>query len=148
MPPRILALLLASALSWSALARDTVVGDMRIGNAWSRPTAEGMSMGVGYLTLTNVGKTADALLSASTPAAGQVEFHETTMVDGIARMRPREQVEVAAGATVKLEPGGLHLMLVGLKAPLAVGSRVPLTLEFRGAGRVTVEMIIGPPPEL
>lgn len=145
---RVLALLLAGALSWSALARDFRLGDMSIGQAWSRPTAEGMGMGVGYLTLVNRGKTADALVSASTPAAAAVEFHESTVVDGMARMRSRDEIPVAAGATVKLEPGGLHLMLVGLKAPLAAGSRVPLTLEFRHAGRIEVELSVGNPPAL
>lgn len=145
---RVFALLLAGALSWSALARDARLGDLYIGHAWSRPTADGMSMGVGYLTLTNRGQKDDILVSASTPVAEGVEFHESTVVDGMARMRSREEIAVPAGATVKLEPGGLHLMLVGLKAPLAAGSRVPLTLEFRDAGRIEIELTVGNPPGL
>lgn len=97
-------------------------------------------MGVAYLSISNQGKTADTLVAASTPAAGSVEIHQTTLVDAMARMRPLAGIEIAPGATVKVEPGGIHLMLVDLKAPLAVGQSVPLTLEFRAAGRVTVQL--------
>jgi len=148
MPTRVLALLLAAALSWSAVARDRLQGDIAIGHAWSRPTAEGMGMGVGYLVMTNRGPSPDTLVSASTPVAERVEFHESTLVDGMSRMRPRADIPLAAGMTVKLEPGGLHLMLVGLKAPLVSGTQVPLTLEFRKAGRVTIEISVGNPPAL
>ena len=105
-------------------------------------------MGVGYVILTNRGESADALVSASTPAAESVEFHESMLVDGMSRMRPRSEIPLPAGATVKLQPGGLHLMLVGLKTPLVEGARVPLTLEFRKAGRITVEISVGAPPNL
>jgi copper(I)-binding protein len=148
LPVRVLAALLAAALCWSAVARDRPHGDIVVGHAWSRPTAAGMGMGVGYLVMTNQGKTPDVLVSASTPAAENVEFHESTLVDGMHRMRPRAEIPLPAGATVKLEPGGLHLMLVGLKGPLAAGTRVPLTLEFREAGAVTIELSVGTEPPL
>jgi copper(I)-binding protein len=145
---RLFALALVAALSWSAVAGDRIQGDIAIGHGWSRPTVEGMGMGVGYVILTNRGKSPDALVSASTPAAESVEFHESLLVDGMSRMRPRSEIPLPAGATVKLEPGGLHLMLVGLKASLKDGTRVPLTLEFRKAGRVTIELDVGNPPAL
>jgi copper(I)-binding protein len=148
LPVRVLAALFAAALCWSAVARDRAHGDIVVGHAWSRPTAEGMSMGVGYFVMTNHGKSPDELVSASTPAAENVEFHESTLVDGMHRMRPRAGIPLAAGATVKLEPGGLHLMLVGLKVPLAAGTRIPLTLEFRQAGTITIELAIGAAPPL
>jgi copper(I)-binding protein len=140
---RILALMLAFA--GIALARDFQAGDISIQHPWSRPTMEGMSMGVGYLTLINRGKTADTLVAVSSPAADSVEIHETRMVDGMARMRPRADIALAPGSTVKLEPNGIHLMLVGLRAPLTAGSTLPLTLEFRGAGRVTIEATVENP---
>ena len=77
--------------------------------------------------------------------AARVEIHESLLVDGMSRMRPRDSIPVAPGATVKLEPAGLHLMLVGLKAPLVAGTRVPLTLVFRDAGTITVELSVGAP---
>lgn len=97
-------------------------------------------MGAAYLSITNNGKVAEALLAASSPVAARVEFHQTTIVDGMARMRPLSEVEIAPGATVRIAPGGIHLMLVDLKAPLTPGTTVPLTLEFRVAGRITVEL--------
>jgi len=148
LPTRVFALVLAAALSWSAVARDRLHGDITIRQGWSRPTAGGMSMGVGYLVVINRGQSPDTLVSASTPAAESVEFHESTLVDGMSRMRPRADIPLPAGATVKLEPGGLHLMLVGLKAPLVAGTQVPLTLEFRKAGRVTIDISVGDPPAL
>jgi periplasmic copper chaperone A len=126
----------------SVHARDFRVGDIVIADAWTRPTATGMPMGVAYFTLTNLGRTADALIAASTPLAARAEIHETSIVEGMARMRPLGEIGLAAGQRVAVAPGGIHLMLVGLKAPLAAGTRVPLTLEFRAAGRVTIELTV------
>jgi len=142
---RVIALLIGSALAGIALARDFQAGDITIQHAWSRPTMEGMSMGVGYLTLVNRGKAPDTLVAVSSPAAESVEIHESRMVDGMARMRPLADVTIAPGSTVKLEPNGIHLMLVGLRAPLAAGGTLPLTLEFRGAGRITIEARVETP---
>jgi iron complex outermembrane receptor protein len=136
-------------IAWSALlfaaaaqAHDFNVGKMFIDHPWSRPTAPGMPMGVAYFTLTNHGDAEDALIAATTPVATRVEFHQTTMTDGIARMRPLPQVVVPAGKTVKVEPGGIHLMMVELKQALEAGKQVPLTLEFRVAGKVEVMLTI------
>lgn len=128
-----------------AYAQDFRVGGIVIGNAWSRPTAAGMPMGVAYFTLTNHGQTADALIAASTPLAARVEIHESTIVDGMARMRPLSEIVISPGQRVAVAPSGIHLMLVDLKAPLAAGTRVPLTLEFRAAGRVTIELAVAAP---
>jgi copper(I)-binding protein len=143
---RLCALLIAGAIAWTVFAGEPGKGGLVVSNAWSRPTPAGMGMGVGYFTVTNRGSRTDTLIHASTPAAAGVEFHESLLVDGMARMRPREAIPVPAGGTVQLQPGGLHLMLVGLKAPLAAGSKVPLTLTFRGAGTIQVELAVGAPP--
>jgi iron complex outermembrane receptor protein len=131
---------LLATICWAAAAQahEFNAGKIFIDHPWARPTAPGMPMGVAYFSLTNRGKTDDALIAASTPVAARVEFHQTTMTDGMARMRPLTQIVIAAGKTVKVEPGGIHLMLVQLSQPLAAGSEVPLTLEFREAGRVEV----------
>jgi iron complex outermembrane recepter protein len=97
-------------------------------------------MGVAYLTLQNRGGEDDALIGATTPAASRVEFHQTALADGMARMRPLTQVVIGAAKTVKIEPGGLHLMLVELQQPLEAGSQIPLTLHFRHAGVVEVRL--------
>ena len=138
---RVLPLLLgALALrAFAAQAHEYSIGKIVIGHPWSHPTADGMPMGVAYFTLTNHGDS-DALLSAQTPVAASVEFHQTSIADGMARMRPLTQIDIAAGATVRVKPGGIHLMLVDLKQPLVVGTRVPLTLTFRVAGKVEVQL--------
>ena len=137
-------LLFAVALAAAAAPRHEA-GTLEIGDPWSRPTAPGMSMGVAYLSITNHGKSADALVGASSPLADKVELHETSIVDGMARMRPLSEIVLPAGATVKIEPGGIHLMLVGLKAPLERGKTVPLVLDFRHAGRISVQLDVATP---
>jgi len=137
-------LLFAVALAAAAAPRDAA-GTLEIGHPWSRPTAPGMAMGVAYLSITNHGKSSDALVGASSPVADKVEMHETSIVDGMARMRPLSEIVIPPGATVKIEPGGIHLMLVGLKAPLERGKTAPLVLEFRHAGRITVQLGVETP---
>ena len=132
--------LLLIALALPASAQNFQLGTLLIGHPWSRPTAAGMPMGVAYLSITNKGKDSDALIAASTPAAARVEMHRTAIADGVARMRPVESVTIAPGTTTRIEPGGIHLMLVDLKAPLQAGARIPLDLTFRTAGRVTVQV--------
>ncbi|HEX6638551.1 MAG TPA: TonB-dependent receptor [Steroidobacteraceae bacterium] len=132
------ALFMGAAVS----AHDYTAGKILIAHPWSRPTAPGMPMGVAYLSLENRGTTEDALTGASTPAAARVELHQTTFSEGIARMRPLAQVVLPPGRTVKIEPGGVHMMLVDLKHPLEAGTQVPLVLEFRDAGRIEVMLHI------
>lgn len=138
----IAALLAAGCCVLPAHAHDYTLGPIVIGHPWSRPTAPGMPMGVAYFTLTNNGNQPDALIGARTPRAARVEIHGTRIEDGVARMRPLEEIPLAPGKTVKVEPGGIHLMLVELDDALVSGTRVPLTLEFRVAGQVTVELSV------
>ncbi len=139
---RFVPLLAAGLLAGPAAAHQYELGSLVIGHPWSRPTAAGAPMGVAYLSITNQGTGPDALIGASSPASSGVQFHQTTISEGMARMRPLGEIEIPPGATVKIEPGGFHLMLVALKAPLAAGKSVPLTLQFLRAGSVTVELSI------
>lgn len=113
-------------------------------NAWARATPPGMSMGAAYLTITNRSRSADVLLGASSPLAGGVEIHRTKLEGGVSRMRPAGEIAIAPGATVQIEPGGLHMMLVGLNGPLLEGRSLPLKLKFRNAGSITVQVAIRP----
>ncbi len=133
-------LLAASALAAAAHAHSYSIGNLVIGHPWSRPTASGMPIGVAYLSITNNGPREDTLLAASTPAAARVEFHRTTLEAGMARMRPAGAVVIGPHITVSAEPGGLHLMLVDLKAPLVAGTSVPLVWRFQSAGEITVQL--------
>lgn len=121
---------------------DVRAGALVVSGAWTRPTSAGMPMGVAYFTVRNTAAVADTLVAASTPAAARVEFHQTTFAGGMARMRPLREIDVPANGRVEVAPGGIHLMLVDLRAPLAAGTRVPLALVFRKAGRVEIRLAV------
>ena len=119
---------------------------VKVEGAWARPTVPGQPVGGGYLTLRSVG--ADRLLGGSTPVADRLELHSMVMRGNVMKMRQLDAIALPAGQSVKLEPGAQHLMLVGLKAPLKVGDKLPLTLKFEKAGEVKAEMTVtsGPTP--
>jgi hypothetical protein len=124
-----------------ACAEEVKAGDLVISQAWSRATPGGAKIGGGYLTIENRGSTADRLIGGSADVAGKVEVHEMSMKNGVMTMRPLDNgLTIEAGKTVKLAPGGLHLMLFDLKSPLKQGDRMPVTLEFEKAGKVIVSL--------
>jgi len=99
-------------------------------------------MGVAYFTIINGRDAEDLLLSASTPVAGHVEIHETKFEAGMAKMRPLTAIRVPARGRVAVAPSGIHLMLVDLKAPLVAGTKVPMILQFRNAGRIEIQLTV------
>jgi periplasmic copper chaperone A len=131
-----IALLLASS---AALAHSYSVGDIAVEHPWARPTVAGQQAGGGYMVLTNKGKQDDKLLRASSPAAARVELHTMSMDGNVMRMREVADIAVKAGGSVELKPGALHVMFMGLKAPLTLDSKIAVTLEFEKAGKVTVD---------
>lgn len=138
--------LLASMLALLAApvpAQQYTAGDLTIERPWSRATPEGARTAGAYLVIHNRGEAADRLLGASTPTVRRVEVHEMAMDGAIMRMRHLPQgLELPAGGTATLKPGGIHLMLIDLQAPLRRGGKLPLTLRFEKAGWVTVEFAI------
>jgi copper(I)-binding protein len=113
--------------------------------AWSRETAPGQDAGGAFLTLDNRGAEPDRLLGGSTPVAEDVQVHSVDMAGGVMRMREiAGGLPIPAGGTVTLEPGGYHIMLMGLREPLRQGAEVPLTLTFERAGAVTVALDVRP----
>lgn len=142
------ALAAAAALTAAvpALAHDFKAGPIQIKHPWIRPTPPGAPTGGGYATLVNTGSTPDRLLGGSTPAAGRLEVHEMSMDGSIMRMRKLDNgVAIPPGGTVELKPGAYHFMLIGLKAQLKVGDRVPAVLRFEKAGEVKVEFTVETP---
>jgi copper(I)-binding protein len=101
-------------------------------------------MAAAYLILRNVGANPITVTGVQSPAAGQAMIHETKIQGGVSQMRPHEQVVIEAGKTVKLEPGGLHVMLHDLKQPLAVGQSVPLVMTLAGGGTLQVKATVRP----
>lgn len=128
------------ALSVASLlthAHSFKLGEITIGHPYSRTTAAGQASGGGYLKLENKGAD-DKLLSASADVAASVELHSMSMEGDVMRMRQIDNIALPQGKTVELKPGGLHLMLVGLKAPLKNGDKFAMKLKFEKAGEVTV----------
>jgi periplasmic copper chaperone A len=121
---------------------ETVVGAIRIIEPWARASAGMATVGAAYMTIENTGATADRLIEAASPAAETVELHTHIVEGDIMRMRAVEGIDLPPGETVELQPGGLHVMLIGLGAPLEMGEYIPLTLTFAEAGTTTVEVEI------
>jgi periplasmic copper chaperone A len=138
---------LAIAAAFTALlaapvrAEDVKAGDLVISQAWSRQTPTGAKVAGAYLTVENKGSAADKLIGGSGDVAGRVEIHEMAMDGSVMRMRPLDQgLVIEPGKTVKLAPGGNHMMLLDLKTQLKQGDKVPVTLQFEKAGKVNVSL--------
>jgi copper(I)-binding protein len=121
------------------LANDVMVMDA-FARASAVPTAKA---GTVYMTFTNNSAKADRLLSITTAASDTAQVHESVEKDGVATMKPVEALEIPAGGTMELKPGGLHIMLTGLKAPLKKGDMIMLELKFEQAGTVEVMAHVG-----
>ena len=120
-------------------------GTLSVTNAWSRSTPPGVKVGVAYFTLKNDTGKSDRLLKVSSPVAEKVQVHRTEVLDGIARMREVAVLHVDAGQTVKFEPNGMHLMLMGLKKPFVEGQTFELDLVFEVAGARKVKVAVRKP---
>lgn len=95
---------------------------------WIRATVGGQKVAGGYMQLKSARDT--ALVSASSSASATVEVHEMTMEGNVMKMRALQKLELSAGKTVELKPGGYHLMFIDIKEPMKPGAKVPLTLTF------------------
>jgi copper(I)-binding protein len=122
-----------------AQAQNAKVGGVQIENAYTRATVPGQMAAGGFMKIENKGA-ADQLISASSPVAGEVQLHEMAMDGNVMKMRQVKDIVVPAGGAVELKPGGLHLMFMNIKAPLAAGETVPVKLKFAKAGEVEVKM--------
>jgi copper(I)-binding protein len=122
-------------------AEEVKAGDIVITQAWARATPGGAKIGGGYLTIENKGSAPDRLIGGSADIAGKVEVHEMAMKNGVMTMRPLDNgLTIEPGKTVKLAPGGYHLMMFDLKSPLKQGDKLPLTLDFEKAGKVKLSL--------
>jgi len=127
----------------AAQADGAKIGSIRIEHSYARATAPGQPTGGAFLTLRNEGGD-DRLLAASATVATQVELHSMSMEGDVMHMREVDAIDLPAGKTVELKPGGLHIMLLGLKAPLKAGERFALKLKFAKAGDVTLDVPVQP----
>lgn len=136
------AVLLALTFSAGLLQAEPIrQGDLEIDAAWARASIGASRPGGAYFTVRNLGDEADRLTGLSTPVSAMPMLHQTTLSeDGVSRMVHVEVAEIPAGGDLVLEPGGMHVMLMDLAAPLEEGATFPLTLAFEIAGEVTVEV--------
>lgn len=123
---------LVALISAPAIASEAV----SVRNAWVRASAPGQTTTAAYLELTS--RRDARLVAVQTAAAGRTELHTMRFDGDVMRMRPVSSVELPAGATVRLAPGGLHVMMMDLKRPLAAGDRVELVLVIETGGEKTV----------
>ncbi len=138
-PARFAAAFLALSLGFAA-APAFADGGLSVTAPWARATAPSARNGGAFMVVTNGGTEPDRIVSAQTPVAEKAELHTHQMDNGVMKMRPVDAITVAPGEPVTLRPGGLHVMLLGLKQPLTQGSHFPVTLTFAKAPPVTVEV--------
>lgn len=157
--------LLGAALFVASVAAGCSSGataEIRITDQWARASSALAAAGAAYMTIQNTGSATDALIGASSPAAKTVEVHETVVIDspapsdgavgmespmpsasvgtggGMMGMQPVARLEIPAGGSVELKPGGYHIMLIGLNQELKRGDTIEITLKFEKAGDVKV----------
>ncbi|MEJ8473406.1 copper chaperone PCu(A)C [Roseibium algae] len=118
-------------------------GHISVTDTWTRATPPKAMSGGGFAKISNGGSEDDRLIAVSSPAASRVELHEMVVSDGVMKMRQMENgIEVPAGETVSLQPGGLHIMFMKLAGPFKEGETVPVTLTFEKAGDVSINLAI------
>ncbi len=119
-------------LSSLVLAAETI----SISDAWARASIGKARAGAAFVTMNNNGKSGDRVISASADVSRKVELHTHIRQDDVMMMRKVDGVDIPAGNKVVLKPGGYHIMLIGLKAPLKSGESFPLSLTFEKAGTI------------
>ena len=123
-------------------------GDIAVDEPFARASAGGSTVGAAFMTLKNSGTMADALVAVASPVAARAELHSHVKDGDITRMRKVDEIDVPAGGSVSLQPGGLHVMLIDLRQPLKQGEEVPLTLTFSKAGTMTIQVPVKSPAEM
>lgn len=129
--------LLLGALALTAVS---ALAQVKVEGAWARPTVPGQQGGGGFMAV--VSSQDDKLVGGRTPVAQRFELHTMAMKGDVMEMRQVASVALPAGRKVEFKPGGLHVMFIGLKQPLALGTKVPVTLKFEKAGEVKVDFEI------
>ncbi len=136
------AALATATLTGPLAAAEFRAGDVQITKAWARATPGASKSAAAYLTLRNTGRRIDRLVGLTTPVARRAAVHGTRMQGNVMHMYAIESVELRPGQTVVLRPGGMHIMLTGLKQILRKGATFPLTLRFAKVGAVEIRVSI------
>lgn len=136
------ALSIVAFLSLPAEAADYKKGQIVVEGPWARASAGPARAGAAYMTFVNKGKETDTLVGVESDISKRTEMHNHLMEDGVMKMRQVEGIEIAHGEPTVLQPGGLHVMFMGLHEPLKEGQTFPLTLVFQNAGKMTVDVTV------
>lgn len=136
-------ILAAWATAFPALAIETRVGDITIIDPWSRATPGLAKNGIAYLTIRNDGRLRDRLVAVHGETARRTALHVHEKSGIVMRMRSVSTIAIAPGTSVKLRPGGYHIMLFGIREPFREGMRFKLTLVFENAGATMVTVAVG-----
>lgn len=123
-------------------------GGVIVEKAWSRATVPGARAAAIYMLLTNRGTEAVTVVSLSTDVARMTEAHQTINEDGMMRMRPAENLLIAAGDSLVFEPGGLHVMLMGLQRQLSAGDTYTLQITLSDGQQLETEVLVGNPGQM
>ena len=135
---------LALLAATPAFAHDITLGALELNGPFARATLPNAPVAGGFVTIVNTGTEDDRLVSASAHIARETQIHEMAMEGDVMKMRQlADGIAIPAGETVTLEPGGLHLMMMGLNGPLVEGETVPVTLTFEKAGTVVLDLHVG-----
>ena len=126
----------------SDCAQEVTLGQLAISGPFTRATLPNAPVGGGFFTVVNNGQEDDRLVSAESAIAKDTQIHEMAMEGEVMKMRQLvDGLVIPAGGSVTLEPGGLHLMFMGLTGPIAEGDKVPVTLTFEKAGAITLDLV-------
>lgn len=143
---RVAATIFACLLAGTAFAHDFKAGKLELRHPWSALAPPVAPVLGGYVTIVNTGQESDRLVGGTTNIAERLEIHESSLVEGVAKMRPAKQgLEIAPGATLALQPGGTHIMLVKPINRPVEGEKFKATLLFEKAGAVEVEFVVQRP---
>lgn len=134
-----IAALVAASISSSALAHEFKAGDLVINHPWSKATLPNQPVAGGFMVIENKGTEPDRLVGGSADFSGEVQIHEMAMDGDVMKMRQiAGGLEIPAGGSVELKPGGFHVMFMQLSEPLVEGEERQVVLEFMKAGKVEV----------
>ena len=130
-----------AALLFLAACGQQGLSEIKLSNAWARPTI-GQVPGAVYVTIENKGGADDRLTGAASDNAAMAMIHQNELVDGVAKMRMAGEINIPANDKIEMKPGGTHIMLEGLRAPLKTGDTFDLVLRFRNSKDQTVTVSV------
>lgn len=137
-----LIVLIAGFFSSQLMAHEYTADSLQIDHPWSREAPPNATVIAGFFQFKNLSDKDDFLIGASTPIADHVEIHTHEKVDGVMKMKKIDSVRIGSMKTVMFEPGGYHLMIFNPTQTHQQGERFPMTLEFKHAGKVKVELAV------